>query len=596
MYRGASGVYSQNRDQDLPLRSAPATWLMRFSRRSDTKLSLRTRIAIHLAIALLPLCIAAEIAQYSIAVHNRALRDKALVSEGEAVLASQSTALQELNVLLDTIVVLRPGDAAECPDMFRRIVAQNDEISSLHLFAPDGTTICRAPELPARSQLREPGWLSQAIETQKFTLRAWSDEQTSKEGGRSTTLIASLPLYDPNRQVTGILAATVSLSALALRVQKTDLPDASALAILDAQGKVLAQRTKGAPLDTWLPRALVADAGPSLMSSTFVQEGIDSVRRTYVITALPGDIFGLYGQDPEEPAAAARALLYFVIAFPLLVWIAASLIAGRAAERMVIDPLNRVRQAIRRYIAGEDAARVEEDAYAPEEVQAVAVKFNAMADTIQARDEALHAALDHQKALVREVNHRVRNNLQVMNSLLNLQSRRARTPEQAAIFLDVQRRLNALGTVHSALYKGDDFRAVDLSVLLKDLCQSTERHLSTEWGRPVLTMQSPVPILALPDAALTLAFLVTELVAAATTRLSPEGLPATQIDFDLAERPEGGAILVMKVDQPVLHDIMQNRSDDGHINLFRGLIRQLRAHMEVDEKGCVVTILLPVMV
>src|SRR5690606_38027559 len=146
----------------------------------------------------------------------------------------------------------------------------------------------------------------------------------------------------------------------------------------------------------------------------------------------------------------------------------------------------------------DDTARVEKDRSAPEEVQAVATKFNTMADTIQARDDALRAALDHQKALVREVNHRVRNNLQVMNSLLSLQSRRAKTAEQEAIFLDVQRRLNALGIVHAALYQGDDFRAVDLGVLLKDLCLSTERHLSTEWGRPVLSMQCREPIYALP--------------------------------------------------------------------------------------------------
>ncbi len=332
------------------------------------------------------------------------------------------------------------------------------------------------------------------------------------------------------------------------------------------------------------------------MAGSFAEKGRDGALRHYVVSTMPGNVFGLYAQDPEELSAAAQAILYFVIAFPLLVWVAASFLAGRATEQIIIEPLNKVRQAIRRYIAGDDSARVEYDPQATEEVQAVATKFNTMADTIQARDDALRAALDHQKALVREVNHRVRNNLQVMNSLLSLQSRRAKTAEQEAIFLDVQRRLNALGIVHAALYQGDDFRAVDLGVLLKDLCLSTERHLSTEWGRPVLSMQCREPIYALPDAALTLAFLVTELIAETTTRLSPEGLPATQIDFELAERPGRGAILTMKVDQPVLEGLMENRPDEGHINLFRGLIRQLRAHMDVDEPGCVVTVSLPILV
>lgn len=260
---------------------------------------------------------------------------------------------------------------------------------------------------------------------------------------------------------------------------------------------------------------------------------------------------------------------------------------------MVIEPLNKVRQAIRRYIAGDDAARIERDDSAPVEVQAVATKFNTLADAIHVRSDELRAAIDHQKALVREINHRVRNNLQVMNSLLNLQSRRAQSPEQAAIFQDVQRRLNALGIVHSAFYQGDDLRAVDLAILLPDLCRSTEQQLTTEWGRPVITMHCPESVYALPDAALTLAFLVTELIAEAAQQVSPEGLPTSRFDFELLKQPRGGSVLTMNVDQPVLGELMENKPGEVHIKLFRGLIRQLRARMDVNDDNFIVTVTLP---
>lgn len=580
---------------------------MRFKALREARPGLRSRIALRLAVALLPLCLAAEIAQYVNTIYHRELRAEALVARGESILARQSTSLQELRILLETISALPLGsrrDGEICNETFRRIVLQTSDISSLHLIAMDGETLCSAPA-PLIGEKENggetaPEWLAEAARSQQFSIWAQKSEAPAaspgEEGASGARLIATLPVYDPDREAIGVIAATVPFGALTLSMQEAELPDSSALALLDAKYRILAQRTKREQVDSWLPASFMPDAGADLMSGTFAQEGRDGVVRHYVVAALPGNVIGLYAQDPEEPSAAVRALVYFAIAFPLLVWIAASFLAGRATEQIIIEPLNKVRQAIRRYIAGDDSARVEHDPQATEEVQAVATKFNTMADTIQARDEALRAALDHQKALVREVNHRVRNNLQVMNSLLNLQSRRARTPDQAAIFLDVQRRLNALGIVHAALYQGDDFRAVDLGVLLKDLCLSTERHLSTEWGRPVISMQCPQPIFALPDAALTLAFLVTELVAEATTRLSPEGHPATQIDFELVERPGRGSTLTMKVDQPVLTGIMENRLDEGHINLFRGLIRQLRAHMDVDEPGCVVTVSLPVLV
>ncbi|MEP2758799.1 MAG: histidine kinase dimerization/phosphoacceptor domain -containing protein, partial [Hyphomicrobiales bacterium] len=416
-----------------------------------------------LAVALLPLCLAAEIAQYVNAVHHRDLRERALVARGEAVLGRQSTALQELHILLETISALPLGDPANgqiCDDTFRRIVLQNSNISSLHLIGVEGKSLCSAP---APLSLQEeasapPRWLDQSMESQQFSIWAQKNELpfAKDSDAAKARLIATLPIYDADRQAIGVLAATIPFGSLTLTMQEAALPDVSALALLDANYRILAQRTKDEQIDQWLPSTFVAGSGLDLMSGSFAQEGRDGVVRTYVVAALPGNIFGLYAQDAEELSPAVRALLYFVIAFPLLVWIAASFLAGRATEQIIIEPLNKVRQAIRRYIAGDNSARVEFDARATEEVQAVATKFNTMADTIHARDVALRAALDHQKALVREVNHRVRNNLQVMNSLLNLQSRRAKTPEQAAIFLDVQRRLNALGIVHSALYQGDD--------------------------------------------------------------------------------------------------------------------------------------------
>ncbi|MBC7101836.1 MAG: hypothetical protein H5U13_01220 [Parvibaculum sp.] len=560
---------------------------------------MRSRIALRVAAALLPLCLAAGVAQYVNTVHNRELRERALIARGEAAIAHQSTALQELRILLETISALPLGDHAGgevCSDAFRRIILQNKDVSSLHLVGVDGKTLCRAPAMATGDEeVPLPEWVGNAVQSQQFSIWMQRSDDAGSEGQGSANarLVATLPIYGPDRQTTGILAATVPFSSLTLTMQEVELPDAAALALLDAKWNVLAQRTRGRQVDGWLPASFAAAAGPEIMSGTFSQQGRDGLARNYVVAALPGNVFGLYAQNPEELSVAVRAVLYFAIAFPLLVLIAASAFAGRATGQIVIEPLNKVRFAIRRYIAGDDGARVEYDPQATEEVQAVATKFNTMADNIQVRDEALRAALDHQKALVREVNHRVRNNLQVMNSLLNLQSRRAKTPDQAAIFLDVQRRLNALGTVHAALYQANDFRAVDLGVLLKDLCLSTERHLSTEWGRPVLSMRCPEPIYGVPDAALTLAFLVTELIAEATVRLSPEGHPATQIDFELTERPGRGSTLIMKVDQPVLEGLMESRPDEGHINLFRGLVRQLRAHMDVDEPGCVVTVDLP---
>lgn len=575
--------------------ASAANWLKYFGRSAEGRPTLQSRVALRLALILLPLCAAAEIAQYSHLLHTRSMREQVAVAAGEVALTRQRSTLQEISVFLETAAAALPGeigDAAACEDIFRRLLPHSRNVTSLHLFTLNGETVCRSPAPPAGGEGEAvPNWFGHALAAQQFVIQAPESASAPDSSDQPPVMIATLPVFDREQRAAGLIAAHIPARFLSLLADEADIPDAAAIAIADSSARILAQRSRGAPVEGWMPSSLMR--GGELTTGSFAHTGDDGTRRVYVIAPLPGNLFGIYAQEPADPSSGGRTILYFLLLFPLLIWLAASLLAGWAADHMVIEPLNKVRQAIRRYIAGDDTARIERDDEAPAEVQALATKFNTLADVIHTRNEELRAAVDHQKALVREINHRVRNNLQVMNSLLSLQSRRAETPDQAAIFQDVQRRLNALGIVHSAFYQGEDLRSVDLANLLRDLCHSTEQQLSTEWGRPVVTMHCPEPVHALPDAALTLAFLVTELIAEAAPQLSPDGHPASRFDFELRPVEDGGSVLTMRVDQPVLGELMESRPGEAHIKLFRGLIRQLRARMEIDAENCVVTVTLP---
>ena len=572
-----------------------ANWLKYFSRTAEERPTLQRRVALRLALILLPLCIIAEIAQYNHLLHTRATREQVAIATGEVTLTRQRSTLQEISVFLETAAAALPGEvgnAAACEDVFRRLLPHSRNVTSLHLFALNGETVCRSPAPPEGGKGEAvPVWFDSALAAQRFVIRVPETSSTSDPAGRAPVMVATLPVFDREQRSAGLIAAHIPASFLSLLADEADIPDAAAIAVADSSARILAQRGRGARVDGWMPSSL--KAGGELTTGSFTLTGDDGTRRVYVIAPLPGDLFGIYAQEPADHLSGGRTILYFLLLFPVLIWLTASMLAGWAADHMVIEPLNKVRQAIRRYIAGDDTARIERDDNAPAEVRALATKFNTLADVIHTRNEELRAAVDHQKALVREINHRVRNNLQVMSSLLSLQSRRAETPDQAAIFQDVQRRLNALGIVHSAFYQGEEFRSVPLASLLRDLCHSTEQQLSTEWGRPVVTMHCPKPVLALPDAALTLAFLVTELIAEAAPQTSADGYPVSRFDFELTPLGGGGSVLTMRVDQPVLGELMESKPGEPHIKLFRGLIRQLRARMEIDAENCGVTVTLP---
>lgn len=97
----------------------------------------------------------------------------------------------------------------------------------------------------------------------------------------------------------------------------------------------------------------------------------------------------------------------------------------------------------------------------------------------------LQAALDQKTVLLNEVDHRVKNNLQLVSSLVVLQLRRSQDPAVKAALQDVLGRVNAVATVHRRLFQGDDVARFDVSSFVRDLAddlssQAAERGVAID--------------------------------------------------------------------------------------------------------------------
>ena len=92
-----------------------------------------------------------------------------------------------------------------------------------------------------------------------------------------------------------------------------------------------------------------------------------------------------------------------------------------------------------------------------------------MADAIVGRDASLRDSLAQKDDLMREIHHRVKNNLQVISSLLNMQQRALTDPAARAAMSDTRQRITALALIYRALYQGPDLKRVDLRTFLEEL-------------------------------------------------------------------------------------------------------------------------------
>lgn len=111
-------------------------------------------------------------------------------------------------------------------------------------------------------------------------------------------------------------------------------------------------------------------------------------------------------------------------------------------------------------------------------------------------------ALKEKEILLREIHHRVKNNLQVVSSLLSLQSAKANKPELTEAFLDAQRRVQSMAFVHQVLYRSDNFREIELQPYLQRLVnhvfqsfasQSDRVNIGCNAGRTTIGLDQAVP-------------------------------------------------------------------------------------------------------
>lgn len=118
--------------------------------------------------------------------------------------------------------------------------------------------------------------------------------------------------------------------------------------------------------------------------------------------------------------------------------------------------------------------------------------------------------LNQKELLLREVNHRIQNSLQLVSSFLGLQARSSDDQTLKDSFEEARRRLSAVALVHRRLYRADQIENVDLARYFEDLSGEMLDSMGAEWaGKLTLNL---APILIPTDRAVTVGLVLTELV------------------------------------------------------------------------------------
>jgi PAS domain S-box-containing protein len=136
-------------------------------------------------------------------------------------------------------------------------------------------------------------------------------------------------------------------------------------------------------------------------------------------------------------------------------------------------------------------------------------------------EEQIKASLREKEVMLKEIHHRVKNNLQVISSLLDLQTESIRDPQIFQMFQDSQRRIHSMALVHEKLYQSQDLARIDFA----EYIQSTVDYLLMAYGelaRGVVPNIQVDGVLLGIDLAIPCGLIINELVSNALKYAFPE--------------------------------------------------------------------------
>ena len=285
--------------------------------------------------------------------------------------------------------------------------------------------------------------------------------------------------------------------------------------------------------------------------------------------------------DALRPGNSLTVTQVLGIAAPMVMWLAALFIGWVIASRLIVEPLARMRAGVERYTSGDGSARIGSQPFFSREIAELAAAFDTMADSIASHEAELQSALHEQKRLTREVHHRVKNNLQIVSSLLSIQGRETANSEVSRAYATVQARVAALAIVHRWMYESDTpgiSQGVDLRSLANDLCAALEQGLAQSEHIAVSVICDVARLSVGQDTAVPLAFLITELVSAAARRSAPDAL----VTSVTARAVKQDATLSVTSDVFVGEDRLAPGSKDPASRIIHGMARQLRCPLRHD--------------
>jgi two-component sensor histidine kinase len=534
--------------------------------------SMRGRIALLLGLAMLPAGAIAMQVGFNAAAARQAAYEEALGRRALESIAAERRTIDEIREMLRVLAAtpaLQQIEAGDCNDWLSEIGARYPYVASIAVSSEDGRILCSVPQVERGLRSPDTDVRRRARARDSFTMGFVERGMLS---GRSV-LAALEPIREGSRRI-GFVGASIPTTELAAMMDRgraaSGADRGSRAAIVDARGRVIAQ-SMSPEFAPALPAA--SDIANQLGAEPVFLEvqGGDAV----IVPLYAPDLYAVMSWAPQQPPWQRAGGVVFSIAAPLLIWMLAIGAGWFAIEVFVARPLSSLEAAARGFARGEEIADPPALLSAPIEIRSLRRTLAAMAKTLRGRELRLVEALSEERALLRELHHRVKNNLQMVASLLNIQARAAPDESEAWGLARAHDRVQLLAVVHQRIYASGELRQLRLDDLAAEIARQLLQSRAAQAKEIALVLEL-ANARASADRAVPLAFLIGEGISAALDALSDSGPGELRLMLAQDESGETRFAIDATVDET------RTRAAGPSVRLIDAFARQLGAAVGRD--------------
>lgn len=333
---------------------------------------------------------------------------------------------------------------------------------------------------------------------------------------------------------------------------------------------------------------------------------------------LDGDVIGTVYIKSDLREIYSRLKWYLKTIFIVLFmsFLAVYLITSRL-QRIVSVPILHLAK-VARIVYHKNDYSVRAEKYGKDELGFLTERFNQMLQQIQERDVAMQkahdalarrdkelrkelrvrkraenqikASLKEKEVLLKEIHHRVKNNLQVVSSLLNLQSGQIRDREALEMFNESQNRIRSMALIHESLYQSQDLASIDFSEYIYGLAN----YLNRSYGSSSNSVKMDVDVRDISlsiDKAIPCGLLINELVTNSLKHAFPTSLERTDGGHNViiikfySDEDSGYTLIVQDNGVGLPKNFSLEDSETLGLQLVTTLVKQLKGSLDFQSNN-----------